>query len=55
MSDLTGNFKNPMYATRTEEELALPLSITEAANIARDFIDNLPNNLIDIDLGDGLL
>ena len=43
------------YATKGEfEDLASPLSIAEAANQSRRFIESLPDDLIDADLGSGL-
>ena len=37
-----------------DDDLAPPLSITEAAKMTRKFIDNLPDDMVDIDLGNGL-
>lgn len=37
-----------------QDDLAPPLSITEAARMTKKFIDNLPDDMVDIDLGNGL-
>lgn len=50
-----GMLKYDPYATADEiGDLAPPLSITEVANLARKFIRELPDDLIDVDLGNGL-
>ncbi len=54
----TDNFlmkKYDPYATVDEvEDLAPPLSMEEATKYAKDLINNLPDDLMDIDLGTGL-
>lgn len=49
-----GMDKYEPYATADGlQDLAEPLSITEGAKMTRRFIKKLPDDLVDIDLGDG--
>ncbi len=51
------NSYTPLESAGTDielDDLAPPLSITEAARMTRKFIKELPDDLIDIDLGNGL-
>ena len=50
-SSNTGMKRYEPYATAGEfEDLAPPLTIKEAAKIARKFLKNLPDDLIDADM-----
>lgn len=57
-NELTYNFeflKPGIYATADEvEDLAPPMTIKEAANMARRFMNALPDDMVDGDLGSGL-
>ena len=55
----TDNSYTPLESAGTDvdiedDDLAPPLSITEAAKMTRKFIKELPDDMVDADLGDGL-